>query len=51
MPKTARTFPTLSTARLLLRAPALEDADAFRNILSIPEVTRFSNWRDAPSKA
>ncbi|MFC3322524.1 GNAT family N-acetyltransferase [Mesorhizobium cantuariense] len=51
MPKPARTFPTLSTTRLLLRAPTAEDADAFRDILSIPDVTRFSNWQDAPSKA
>jgi ribosomal-protein-alanine N-acetyltransferase len=33
-----------------LRAPALQDALAFRALLSIPDVTRFSNWPDAPSR-
>ena len=51
MRKTARAFPTLSTARLLLRAPAAEDVTAFHDILSSPDVTRFSNWPDAPAKA
>jgi ribosomal-protein-alanine N-acetyltransferase len=47
----ARKFPSLSTGRLTLRAPKPADAAAFRALLSIPEVTRFSNWPDAPSAA
>jgi ribosomal-protein-alanine N-acetyltransferase len=47
----ARKFPSLVTDRLLLRAPQLDDAEPFRSLLSIPEVTRFSNWPDAPKKA
>jgi ribosomal-protein-alanine N-acetyltransferase len=47
----ARTFPVLSTGRVTLRAPVPADAEPFRAVLSIPDVTRFSNWPDAPSKA
>jgi ribosomal-protein-alanine N-acetyltransferase len=47
----ARKFPALSTKRLTLRAPTLADASAIRAIVSIPAVTRFSNWPDAPTKA
>ena len=47
---TARGFPHLTSKRLLLRAPAPSDAEAFRAILSIQEVTRFSNWPEAPTK-
>jgi RimJ/RimL family protein N-acetyltransferase len=47
----ARKFPVLSTKRLTLRAPTLADASAIRAIVSIPAVTRFSNWPDAPTKA
>lgn len=43
-------FPTLLTARLNLRAVTLDDVAPFRAILSIPEVTRFSNWPDSPSE-
>lgn len=43
-------FPVLSTKRLVLRAMTMEDATAFRALLSIPEVTRYSNWPDAPSE-
>ena len=43
-------FPTLLSARLSLRAVTLEDAVPFRAVLSIPEVTRFSNWPDSPSE-
>ena len=50
MRKTERAFPTLSTPRLLLRAPTSEDVAAFQGILSIPEVTRFSNWPEAAGK-
>src|SRR5882672_7198483 len=46
-----RKFPELSTKRLTLRAPTPADAAAFHAVLSIPEVTRFNNWPDAPAKA
>jgi len=50
MPSTAsRKFPELSTRRLTLRAATPKDAPAFRALLSAPDVTRFSNWPDAPS--
>jgi ribosomal-protein-alanine N-acetyltransferase len=51
MPPTARKFPALTTTRLSLRAPAPKDAAALHALISIPDVTRFSNWPDAPSKA
>jgi [ribosomal protein S5]-alanine N-acetyltransferase len=51
MPTTIREFPSLITERLRLRAPDINDAEPFRVLLSIPEVTRFSNWPDAPKKA
>jgi ribosomal-protein-alanine N-acetyltransferase len=47
----ARKFPVLSTKRLVLRAPTRADAAAIHSILLIPEVTRFSNWPDAPARA
>jgi ribosomal-protein-alanine N-acetyltransferase len=43
-------FPTLLTNRLRLREPVLDDCDGFHALLSIAEVTRFSNWPDAPKK-
>src|SRR4029079_7267702 len=50
MPTTAnRKFPVLSTRRLTLRAATPRDVSAFRALLSVPDVTRFSNWPDAPS--
>lgn len=51
IPTTIREFPSLTTERLRLRAPDINDAEPFRVLLSIPEVTRFSNWSDAPKKA
>ena len=51
MRSNARPFPVLATKRLVLRAPLAEDAAAFGKILSIRDVTRYSNWPDAPSKA
>lgn len=52
MPSTSESsFPVLMSKRLTLRAPKAADAFAFRALLSIPEVTRFSNWPDAPTKA
>jgi len=50
MRSTISNFPLLSTKRLVLRAPTPEDSAAFRNLLSILDVTRFSNWPDRPSK-
>ena len=50
MPSGAGKFPVLSTKRLTLRAPSAKDAAAFGALLSIPAVTRFSNWPDRPSK-
>jgi len=44
-------FPSLATDRLHLRAPQTDDAEPFFALLSIPEVTHFSNWPDAPRKA
>jgi ribosomal-protein-alanine N-acetyltransferase len=43
-------FPILTTSRLRLRAPEIDDALPFGAVLSIPDVTRFSNWPDAPTK-
>jgi ribosomal-protein-alanine N-acetyltransferase len=45
-----RKFPALSTQRLTLRAATPKDVTAFRAMLSIHDVTRFSNWPDAPTK-
>jgi ribosomal-protein-alanine N-acetyltransferase len=45
-----RKFPVLSTKRLSLRAATPKDVPAFQHLLAIPEVTRFSNWPDAPVK-
>ena len=41
-------FPALATDHLLLREVALEDARNFRNLLSIPEVVRYTNWPENP---
>jgi ribosomal-protein-alanine N-acetyltransferase len=46
-----RKFPVLSTKRLSLRAATPKDAPAFQHLFAIPEITRFSNWPDAPAKA
>jgi [ribosomal protein S5]-alanine N-acetyltransferase len=46
-----REFPSLTTERLRLREPHMDDAEPFGRLLSIPEVTRFSNWPDAPKKS
>ncbi|HVH80535.1 MAG TPA: GNAT family N-acetyltransferase, partial [Stellaceae bacterium] len=43
-------FPSLTTSRLRLRAPEIDDAAAFGALLGIPAVTRYSNWPDAPNK-
>ncbi|MDE1994093.1 MAG: GNAT family N-acetyltransferase [Rhizobiaceae bacterium] len=51
MRSSTTTFPALSTNRLELRAPVTDDAGVFREIVSIPAVTRFSNWPDGPTKA
>jgi ribosomal-protein-alanine N-acetyltransferase len=44
-------FPTLVTERLRLREASMGDRDDFHALISIPEVTRFSNWVDAPKMA
>ena len=44
-------FPSLTTSRLCLRVPGPADAAAFGAILSVPSVTRFSNWPDKPRPA
>lgn len=49
LPTPTTDFPTLSTERLMLRALTLDDAAAFQALLSIPQVTRYSNWPDAPT--
>ena len=49
-PTTSRKFPLLSTKRLTLRAATQKDVPAFQALLSAADVTRFSNWPDAPSK-
>jgi [ribosomal protein S5]-alanine N-acetyltransferase len=46
-----RKFPALTTKRLLLRALTAADTVPFHALVSISDVTRFSNWPDAPSKA
>jgi [ribosomal protein S5]-alanine N-acetyltransferase len=51
MPPIPREFPSLTTERLRLRAPRMDKAEPFGALLSIPEITRFSNWPDAPKKA
>jgi ribosomal-protein-alanine N-acetyltransferase len=51
MPATTKTFPLLATKRLTLRAPTAKDASALQALFARPEVTRFSNTPDAPSKA
>jgi ribosomal-protein-alanine N-acetyltransferase len=51
VPRAKGEFPVLLTARLRLRSPTPDDCDTFHAILSYPNVTQFSNWPDAPSKA
>ena len=50
-PMANRKFPALSTRRLTLRAPTPKDVAQYQALLSIPEVTRFSNWPDGVTKA
>ena len=45
-----RGFPALETSRLGLREPCADDAGPFGALLSIPDVTRFSNWPAAPTR-
>jgi ribosomal-protein-alanine N-acetyltransferase len=44
-------FPPLLTDRLSLRAPVPGDCGDFHKLLLLPEVTRFSDWPDAPTRA
>ena len=46
----AEPFPELSTPRLRLRALTEADASAYRALLHLPEVTRFSNIAVAPDE-
>jgi [ribosomal protein S5]-alanine N-acetyltransferase len=46
----ANNFPTLLTNRLKLRAVAPVDGAPFFALMSIPEVTRYSNWPDSPTE-
>lgn len=41
-------FPDLQTERMNLRAVHPGDVQAFHALMSIPEVTRLSNWPDTP---
>ena len=50
-PKANQKFPVLSTRRLTLRAPTMKDVSEFQALLATPDVTRFSNWPDAPKQA
>lgn len=50
-PTKTSSFPSLTTRRLRLRAPTMNDATPFLALLSIPEVTRFNNWPDRPTRA
>lgn len=43
--------PTLRTDRLCLREPTIEDAPEFHKILTIPSVTQYTNFPDAPTAA
>jgi len=47
----AQSFPALETARLRLRAVKPDDHVFYHALLSIPQVTRFGDFPDAPSKA
>ena len=46
-----RAFPSLTTERLRLRAPHVDDAAAYGAVLSIPGVTHSSDIPDAPTMA
>ena len=43
-------FPTLLTSRLKLRAVVPVDSAPLLALMSIPEVTRYSDWPDAPTE-
>jgi ribosomal-protein-alanine N-acetyltransferase len=51
MAQVDREFPALTTERLRLREPRMDDAAAIAAVLAIPEVTRYSNLPDAPKMA
>lgn len=44
-------FPSLVTERLTMRAPKIDDGDDLYALLLLPEVTRFSNLPDGPTRA
>ena len=43
-------FPELSTRRLLLERPSLKDANDYHQILSCPEISRYSDVPNNPTK-
>lgn len=43
-------FPELNTPRLLLQCPSLKDAPDYHQILSCPEISRYSDVPHNPSK-
>jgi hypothetical protein len=43
-------FPELSTARLRLRELTEDDAAPYRDLLHLPEVTRYTNLTLAPTE-
>lgn len=45
-----KTFPTIATERLLLRKPTLRDAATYHQILSCPEISRYSDLPFEPTK-
>jgi ribosomal-protein-alanine N-acetyltransferase len=49
--RTTGVFPELSTPRLRLRALTEADAPAYRSLLHLPDVTRFTNLPLAPGEA
>ena len=47
----AQSFPVLETERLNLRAVMPEDHDFYHALLAVRDVTRFSDFPDAPARA
>jgi len=43
-------FPELNTARLLLQCPSIKDANDYHQILSCPEISRYSDVPHKPTK-
>lgn len=49
-PTNERAFPVLATDRLILRELRPDDLEPYHAMMAMAEVTRFSNWRDAPDR-